>query len=599
MEKNDDEKARTKKGVIINNDIEIREASDSEDNDDEPGQDDSEREEKTRRVITLMRGYFSETELSEADITNLIDECYRVCDRVVGEAAAIEWSKDVDGNPFKWPKDIGLKDEEELESLGGDLTKLIESKQAKLAKGRFSRERVLECVPHDYPEIDILLDIAQGVEIVVMKNFEPCPFSRGPLRQSYLRVAPAVNKVLAKGNDEGLNIIITSKKVLGKPKVNTIAQHWAKNGQRPEGRPISDSAAARNMRPEQAVNSKEGKAIMKARWGALTFPTIHDLALMVLKQAERVGWTNLRLWKADIRSAYAQLFVAAKDATLLVAELTDNKCVIHITSNYGFTGTGYAFGPVTRVILAIAGKEIAGGLEMYCDDLQGACSESELESEKAICYDFATRLLGPKAFALEGEKNKYKQGTRMEWIGWEFDLDERVVGLASKNFNKTLYEFFNVDVNSPVSLKTIERLAAFASRYSLIARPMRPFVHHLHVLKNTFGRDRNKSERRTLSPEARLDILMWRSFLVMMGLKRGQYWRKIESFARVMVTALLMYDSSLKGLGLRLFLIRPNGGMQLVRVASIIHYSILFGQDVEVSEHDGILISGCGIFDHG
>jgi len=99
---------------------------------------------------------------------------------------------------------------------------------------------------------------------------------------------------------------------------------------------------------------------------------------------------------------------------------------------------------------------------------------------------------------------------------------------------------------------------------------MRPFVHHLHVFKNTFSKDRNKTERRVLSPEAKLDIFMWRTFLIMMGLRRGKYWRKIESFASQTVTRLLKYDSCLTGLGLRLFQIRANGGLQLVRVASII-----------------------------
>ena len=287
---------------------------------------------------------------------------------------------------------------------------------------------------------------------------------------------------------------------------------------------------------------------------------------MILKQADRVGWTRLRLWKADIRSAYGQMFVDCEDAILLVAELTDGKCVVHITSGYGFTGTGYAFGPITRVIKAVAGSRMAGGLEIYCDDFQGACAVEELGSEKEIAYGFTTELLGPKAFAGKGERDKYGEGRQMEWIGWEFDLDKRVVGLASKNFRKTLYEFFDVNVEECVSLKTIERLAAFASRYSLVARQMRPFVHHLHAFKNTFSRRLKKTEKKILSPEAKLDIFMWRTFLVMMGLLKGKYCRKIDSFSPQTVTGLLKYDSCLTGLGFRLFRIRTNGGIEIMKV---------------------------------
>lgn len=64
----------------------------------------------------------------------------------------------------------------------------------------------------------------------------------------------------------------------------------------------------------------------------------------------------------------------------------------------------------------------------------------------------------------------------------------------------------------------------------------------------------------------------------MMGLKRGEYWRKIESFAGQIVTGLLKYDSCLEGLGLRLFRIHSNGAMELVRVASIITPYFLGGQ---------------------
>jgi hypothetical protein len=422
------------------------------------------------------------------------------------------------------------------------------------------------------------MDIAQGVELVVREDFVPSAILRGPLRQSYVRVAPAVNKTLVKAHDEGLNIILPNEKVIGKAGVNMVHQHWALNFPKPEGRAITDSSKSRNMRPEQAVNSLQGKEKMKKRWGELTFPTIQDLAAMVLREAERIGWRNLRLWKADIRSAYGQLFVAAKDATLLTAQLTDDKCIIHIICSYGFTGTGYAFGPISRVIKHVAGSQMAGGLEIYCDDFQGACAVGELESEKRTAYEFTTRLLGPKAFAGVGERDKYKEGRQIEWIGWQFDLDDRTVSLAQKNFRKTLYEFFNVNIEESVSLKTMERLAAFASRYCLVARQMRPFVHHLHAFKNTFSRERKKCERRRLSPEAKLDIFMWRTFLVMMGLRKREYCRKIDSFSPQRTTGVLKYDSCLTGLGLRLFQIRSNGALQLRRIASIITPYELKGQ---------------------
>lgn len=66
----------------------------------------------------------------------------------------------------------------------------------------------------------------------------------------------------------------------------------------------------------------------------------------------------------------------------------------------------------TRVI-----KDMARGLEIYCDDFQGACADDELENEKGIAYGFATRLLGSKASAGTGDGDKYGEGRSREWIG--------------------------------------------------------------------------------------------------------------------------------------------------------------------------------------
>lgn len=124
--------------------------------------------------------------------------------------------------------------------------------------------------------------------------------------------------------------MLPMKELIGHEDSNFIAMHLAPNYPKPEGRTITDSSKSRSMRPEWAVNSDEGKEKMKLRWGELTFPTIQNLADMILQQARRVGWKNLILWKADIRSAYAQMFVAAKDAALLTAELTNGIGVIQL-----------------------------------------------------------------------------------------------------------------------------------------------------------------------------------------------------------------------------------------------------------------------------
>ena len=88
--------------------------------------------------------------------------------------------------PFQLKDTICEEDLEILRSVGGNLTDLVRRKQERLAANRFSTERIIECVPADHPEFDRLMDIAQGVEIVVREDFKPSAHPKGGLRQSYL-----------------------------------------------------------------------------------------------------------------------------------------------------------------------------------------------------------------------------------------------------------------------------------------------------------------------------------------------------------------------------------------------------------------------------
>ena len=56
---------------------------------------------------------------------------------------------------------------------------------------------------------------------------------------------------------------------------------------------------------EPEFNGVKGKALntpyvskaVEKEWGVIKHPTIEELALMVLSQADRQGWDNIVLWK--------------------------------------------------------------------------------------------------------------------------------------------------------------------------------------------------------------------------------------------------------------------------------------------------------------
>eukprot|EP01032_Pedospumella_encystans_P028479 gene28479-32165_t len=77
-------------------------------------------------------------------------------------------------------------------------------------------------------------------------------------------------------------------------------------------------------------------------------------------------------------------------------------------------------------------------------------------------------LLGPHAVA----PSKDESGRALDWIGWSIDLDTRLVSLSHRNYLRTVYAFFFVDVTAPISLNHVQRMAslAFATVRSPFAR---------------------------------------------------------------------------------------------------------------------------------
>ena len=71
------------------------------------------------------------------------------------------------------------------------------------------------------------------------------------------------------------------------------------------------------------------KAVEK-EWGVIKHPTIEELALMVLSQADRQGWDNIVLWKMDLANAFGLLFLFASCARLMAFELTCGVTAIYI-----------------------------------------------------------------------------------------------------------------------------------------------------------------------------------------------------------------------------------------------------------------------------
>ena len=114
---------------------------------------------------------------------------------------------------------------------------------------------------------------------------------------------------------------------------------------------------------------------------------------------------------------------------------------------------------------------------MYVDDMTGVCFLRDLRAELDRAERVSTGLLGPTAVA----EDKTESARALVSIGYMVDLDRQLVNMSPRNFRKCLYCFFVVDLRAKVPVKTLERLASLAERYSELYPYMRPFQRALYA----------------------------------------------------------------------------------------------------------------------
>ena len=390
------------------------------------------------------------------------------------------------------------------------------------------------------PDIDLLRSLVTGIPIVTAQSF--VPNGKPPaLRQKYLRVAPAVNKMMHELYEAGLIFIVTTEVAMKIPGIHFSSTHWATKEGKKKGRPIGDASSSETGCP---LNGTEVKLKVDSMWGSIKHPTVESLVRMVSRVADRVGWDKVVLWKIDLKGAFSLLFVNPADVRLLCFELTDGLTMMYHTGMFGHTEMPCGFDIVTRVLRRTINRSINSDSECegYVDDIMGASSIDNVLSDMNIAEGVCNSLLGPGAV----EQTKSSWGRRQDWIGWQLCTESRTVSIARHNFLKTLYGFFTVNAMKPVRVKEIQRLLSWGSRYSAVCRFMRPYTNDLFTAM--CGAISNGNSTRRLGVAAQQCIHLWRCCLCLMGL------RSVRKFSRLMISYipcrpqyLVEFDGSLTG----------------------------------------------------
>ena len=196
-----------------------------------------------------------------------------------------------------------------------------------------------------------------------------------------------------------------------------------------------------------------------------------------VKKDPTVKWEDLILFKKDLRGAFTLLFFDENGVQNLAMEMTDDKVIIFICGIFGWTGTPAAFQVVTRALVYELKKILLGDVTMYSDDILVVTLKKHLEldmkSTEKVCVD----LMGPNSI----ETSKSETGRPITFIGFDIDLDKKLITISERNILRTLYGFLNINIAEPIKVKTLQKLASWASRYSSICAYMKPFVSVLYA----------------------------------------------------------------------------------------------------------------------
>ena len=265
--------------------------------------------------------------------------------------------------------------------------------------------------------------------------------------------------------------------------------------------------------------------------GAINHPTIEDIAKMICEfWAKTIAldptadWTQLRIWKMDLKGAYTLLSFRPEDAGLFATMLTDSTVYFQIAGIFGWAGTPAAFQVVTRAIRWKLQHCLQSSTTIYVDDIIGVCMSHDLESDLDLTRNTCTSLLGPTAVA----DDETESGRRLDLVGHVVDLGTRRVLISRKNYLATLHGFATIDLDGAMALRTAQKLASWASRCGKICRVIRPFCGALNRLMA--GRTESHATF-PISAEAHIAIKSWTAMLCLVRYQETRFTRTLDSFA--------------------------------------------------------------------
>jgi hypothetical protein len=484
--------------------------------------------------------------IASTDVHSILSEAYSYASNEFGMRAAVDWAAG-----YTFPPDLLAADLSAFTAAQFNLPSLCKQRHKAMHSSRFNLERMLSTfgptgtlIPNLQPaDFQRLCTVARdGIQIHLPDNFIPCATPL-PLRTKYIRVACTVHKMLAAQLTQGTIMILPTHLLRTISGINFSCQHWTTNKGKPQGRNLCDVASPVNdidipLNGATPTTKQLLRDQITDQWDPIVHPTLTVLMRLILTAVAIHGWGGITLWKKDLQGAFTLLWFRPIDVCLLAFPLTHDLSVLHLAGMFGWVGMPYIFQVLTRALVALCLFYIVGLCLMYVDDIMGVSPLRSAAADMATVDTHVTGLLGPDAIAV----SKNERNRALVWIGWFIDLDNRSVTLSRRNLLKTIYAFFCFTITDKITRIQVKTMASLASRCSQLCRPMRPYTK---VLYDTIALYSDRHVRRTVPALAKVDVAVWRAFLLLSRFNPAQISRPIQSFADRPATLIFKYDASL------------------------------------------------------
>lgn len=547
----------------------------------EVGGDDGTREhEVVSRLAESMRRYFPQFVEETGDgATALVREAFRWADSQYGLETARRWA-----NGYKIPASVVAEDVQRLKAAGGCLVTMVAKSRDGRQGVRLSPRRVRAMLSRVNPEWSTIMSFAsRGVDVLRSEQFVASGVEgRPPLRAKLVSAGGAVEKMIVESfRKQGLVSLLPMEVVRGLPPqhqtINFFTSSHANKTASEKGRTVGDLGSCGTG---SGLNSDEVKVIADNTWGRIENPTLTGIVNMILRFWDMVVardpnamWSKVYLWKMDLSGAFTLLDFNPMDVPLLGTELQGNIVAFFECGLFGWTCMPAAFQVLNRAIkweLSRPGV-LHGLMDMYTDDMIGVTLEISLERDMDAARRLCTGLLGPTAV----EEKKTEWGRRLTIIGWDIDLDQRLVSIARRNALKAFYGFAAVDVSRKVPMTTIQRWSSWAERYGEICMFMRPFRRVLYNLV----RGKLQHQLVTITAKAQRVVRLYQALLALSLLKEQSFTRSLSSFTSTIPTLTIQFDGSLWGSGVTWYRSTDRTTSALVGGLSLCLRRLDFGSD--------------------